>query len=136
MVGFEPAAYDGGSYRSVLHYFPLQHRKLSAVFDFGQTLFAFMTEAASSVMGSIIESAPLIKKIRINKMIFPVEKVVFALVSSIPTGLSSAIEARGFSNGSLTVSPVSRTNMQAFTDLAWMSRPAKVVVLFVAKPLS
>lgn len=74
MVGFEPAAYDGGSYRSVLHYFPLQHRKLSAVFDFGQTLFAFMTEATSSAMGSIIESAPLVKKIRINKMIFPVEK--------------------------------------------------------------
>ena len=47
----------------------------------GQTLFAFMTEATSSAMGSIIESAPLIKKIRINKMIFPVEKVVFALVN-------------------------------------------------------
>lgn len=74
VVGFEPAAYDGGSYRSVLHYFPLQHRKLSAAFDFGQTLFAFMTEATSSAMDSIIESAPLIKKIRINKMIFPVEK--------------------------------------------------------------
>lgn len=49
----------------------------------GQTLFAFMSEATSSAMGSIIESAPLIKKIRINKMIFPVEKVVFALVNFV-----------------------------------------------------
>lgn len=47
----------------------------------GQTLFAFMTEATSSAMGSVIESAPLIKKIRINKMIFPIEKAVFALVN-------------------------------------------------------
>ena len=47
----------------------------------GQTLFAFMTEATSSAMGSVIGSAPLIKKIRINKMIFPIEKAVFALVN-------------------------------------------------------
>lgn len=47
----------------------------------GQTLFSFMTEATSNAMGSVIGSAPLIKKIRINKMIFPVEKVVFALVN-------------------------------------------------------
>ena len=47
----------------------------------GQTLFAFMTEATSSAMTSIIGSAPLIKKIRINKMIFPIEKAVFALVN-------------------------------------------------------
>lgn len=49
----------------------------------GQTLFTFMSEATSSAMSSIIESAPLIKKIRINKMIFPVEKVVFALVNFV-----------------------------------------------------
>lgn len=136
MVGFEPAAYDGGSYRSVLHYFPLQHRKLSAVFDFGQTLFAFMTEATSSAMGSIIESAPLVKKIRINKMIFPVEKSYVCAGKLHSDGVVLSNRGGGFSNGSLTVSPVSRTNAQAFTDLAWMSRPAKVVVLFVAKPLS
>ena len=32
-------------------------------------------------MSSIIDSAPLIKKIRINKALFPIEKVTFALVN-------------------------------------------------------
>ncbi len=47
----------------------------------GQTLFTFMTDATSSAMSSIVDSATLIKKIRINKFIFPLEKVVFALVN-------------------------------------------------------
>ena len=47
----------------------------------GQTLFTFMSDATSGAMGSIIESAPLIKKIRINKMLFPLEKVMFALLN-------------------------------------------------------
>lgn len=47
----------------------------------GQTLFTFMSDATSTAMGSILESAPLIKKIRINKWIFPLEKVTFALVN-------------------------------------------------------
>ena len=45
----------------------------------GQTLF--MSDATSSAMSSIIDSAPLIKKIRINKALFPLEKVSFALVN-------------------------------------------------------
>ena len=47
----------------------------------GQTLFTFMSDATSSAMSSIIDSAPLIKKIRINKALFPLEKVSFALVN-------------------------------------------------------
>lgn len=47
----------------------------------GQTLFAFMSDATSAAMSSIIDSAPLIKKIRINKTLFPLEKVSFALVN-------------------------------------------------------
>ena len=47
----------------------------------GQTLFTFMSDATSGAMSSIIDSAPLIKKIRINKMLFPLEKVVFALLN-------------------------------------------------------
>lgn len=47
----------------------------------GQVLFNFMSAATSSGMTSIIGSASLIKKIRINKMIFPLEKVVFELVN-------------------------------------------------------
>ena len=47
----------------------------------GMTLFTFMSDATSGAMGSIIDSAPLIKKIRINKMLFPLEKVLFALLN-------------------------------------------------------
>lgn len=69
---------------------------LSAVFSFvfrgtiepfpvylilGQTLFTFMSDATSGAMSSVIDSAPLIKKIRINKALFPLEKVVFALLN-------------------------------------------------------
>ena len=79
---------------------------LSAVFSFvfrgsiepfpvylilGQTLFSFMSEATSGAMSSIIGSAPLIKKIRIKKMIFPLEKVAFALVNFIISLIAVAI---------------------------------------------
>ena len=47
----------------------------------GMTLFNFMSDATSGAMSSIIDSAPLIKKIRINKVLFPLEKVVFALLN-------------------------------------------------------
>lgn len=47
----------------------------------GQTLFTLMSDATSSAMSSIIDSAPLIKKIRINKVLFPLEKVCFALLN-------------------------------------------------------
>lgn len=47
----------------------------------GQTLFSLMNDSAGSGMNSIIESAPLIKKIRISKIIFPIEKVLFSLVN-------------------------------------------------------
>lgn len=47
----------------------------------GQTLFSFMTEATSGAMNSILGSAALIKKIRIEKMLFPLEKALFALVN-------------------------------------------------------
>lgn len=69
---------------------------LSAVFSFmfrfdienyplyliiGTTLFSLMGDSTSSAMNSIIESSSLIKKIRINKIIFPLEKVLFQLVN-------------------------------------------------------
>lgn len=47
----------------------------------GQTLFSFMSDATTYAMNSIIDSAPLIKKIRINKALFPLEKVTFALLN-------------------------------------------------------
>lgn len=47
----------------------------------GQTLYTMMSEGTSGAMESIINSAPLIKKIRINKFIFPIEKVSFATLN-------------------------------------------------------
>ncbi len=47
----------------------------------GTTLFSLMSDSTTSAMNSIIDSAPLIKKIRINKMIFPIERVLFQLVN-------------------------------------------------------
>lgn len=47
----------------------------------GNVLFSLMADSTSTAMYSIIESSSLIKKIRINKAIFPVEKVLFQLVN-------------------------------------------------------
>lgn len=47
----------------------------------GQILFTFMSGATSDAMLSIIESAPLIKKVRIDKLVFPLEKVLFNLLN-------------------------------------------------------
>lgn len=47
----------------------------------GNVLFALMSDSTGSAMGSILESAPLIKKIRVSKMLFPIEKVLFTLVN-------------------------------------------------------
>ena len=71
---------------------------LSAVFSFvfranienfplylilGTTLFNFMSAATNGGMMSLLDSASLIKKIRINKMVFPLEKVIFELVNFV-----------------------------------------------------
>ena len=47
----------------------------------GNVLFSLMSDSTSSAMWSILESAPLIKKIRVSKMIFPIEKILFQLVN-------------------------------------------------------
>lgn len=47
----------------------------------GNVLFSLMADSTSSAMGSILESAPLIKKVRVSKMVFPLEKVLFQLVN-------------------------------------------------------
>jgi ABC-2 type transport system permease protein len=71
---------------------------LSAVFSFifkfdienfplylilGIIMFSLMSNSTSGAMHSIIGAAPLIKKIRVEKLIFPVEKVVFELVNFV-----------------------------------------------------
>ncbi len=47
----------------------------------GQTLFNFMVGATSDSMSSIVDNASLLKKIKIDKLIFPVEKTLFGLVN-------------------------------------------------------
>lgn len=47
----------------------------------GQTIFAVFQDGTNGALGSIVDSASLIKKIKINKIIFPTEKVLFAVVN-------------------------------------------------------
>lgn len=71
---------------------------LSAVFSFmfrfsienfplylilGTILFNMMANSTTSAMYSIIEAAPLIKKVRVEKLIFPLEKVSFEVVNFV-----------------------------------------------------
>ena len=47
----------------------------------GQVVFNFMANSTNGALVSIIDSSGLIKKVRVNKMVFPLEKVVFELVN-------------------------------------------------------
>lgn len=47
----------------------------------GTTLFSLMSDSTSTAMMSIINSSSLIKKVRIEKIIFPLEKTLFQLVN-------------------------------------------------------
>lgn len=47
----------------------------------GTVLFSFMQNSTTAAMWSIIEAAPLIKKVRVEKLIFPLEKSAFELVN-------------------------------------------------------
>ena len=47
----------------------------------GNTIFGLMNDSTRDGMQSILESTSLIKKVRIEKLIFPLEKVVFHLVN-------------------------------------------------------
>ena len=69
---------------------------LSAVFSFmfrfdidnfplyliiGSTLFTLMGDATTTAMNSIMDSSSLIKKVKIEKILFPLEKVLFQVVN-------------------------------------------------------
>lgn len=47
----------------------------------GQVFFTIFQDGSTSAMSSIIEAAPLIKKVRVQKIVFPSEKVLFAVVN-------------------------------------------------------
>ncbi len=47
----------------------------------GMTMFSLMSDATNAGMLSIIDSSALLKKVRIEKMVFPLEKVFFSFVN-------------------------------------------------------
>jgi ABC-2 type transport system permease protein len=47
----------------------------------GNTAFQLMNDATSQGMGSIIGASSLLKKVKINRVVFPVEKALFAGVN-------------------------------------------------------
>lgn len=47
----------------------------------GQLLFTFFNDATTSAMGSVLFSAPLIKKVYVPKYVFPVEKCCFSFIN-------------------------------------------------------
>ena len=64
----------------------------------GNILFALMADSTTTAMNSILDSSSLIKKIRINKAIFPVEKVLFQLVNFCISLIAVAIVMVFFQN--------------------------------------
>lgn len=57
----------------------------------GQTLFAIFQEGTNGSLRSIIDAAPLIKKVYVEKIIFPTEKVFFAFVNFLFSLIAIAI---------------------------------------------
>lgn len=57
----------------------------------GQILFSLMSAATSSSMTSIVDAAPLLKKIKVNRMVFPLEKVSFEVVNFVISLVAVAI---------------------------------------------
>lgn len=47
----------------------------------GTVMFSLMQNSTNAAMWSIIEAAPLIKKVRVEKLLFPLEKAAFELVN-------------------------------------------------------
>lgn len=47
----------------------------------GQTIFTIFQDGTQGALGAIIDAAPLIKKVHVEKIIFPTEKVIFAVVN-------------------------------------------------------
>ena len=47
----------------------------------GNITFSFMSESTSQDLMSFIDAAPLLKKVRVSRFVFPVQKVLFALVN-------------------------------------------------------
>lgn len=57
----------------------------------GNTAFQLMNDSTNNGMRSIIDAAPLLKKVKINRYVFPVQKVLFALVNYVFSMIAVAI---------------------------------------------
>lgn len=62
-------------------FFRFQIENFALYLIIGQTLFNYIAGSTSDSMASIITNASLIKKIKIDKLIFPVEKTLFGLIN-------------------------------------------------------
>lgn len=47
----------------------------------GNVTFSLMSDSTNAALWSIIEAAPLLKKVKVDRFVFPVQKVLFALVN-------------------------------------------------------
>ena len=63
----------------VLKFGEIEHFPLYLIL--GTVLFSLMQNSTTSAMYSMLDAAPLIKKVRIDKIVFPIEKAVFELVN-------------------------------------------------------
>jgi ABC-2 type transport system permease protein len=59
--------------------FPIERYPLYLIL--GTVLFSLMRDATTGAMSSIITASSLIKKVRVQKAVFPIEKVCFSLVN-------------------------------------------------------
>ena len=57
----------------------------------GNTCFGFMTDATNQGMVSIVGAAPLLKKVKISRWVFPVQKVLFAGLNYLFSMIAVAI---------------------------------------------
>lgn len=74
---------------STIFRFEIEHYPFYLIL--GNTLFALGMDTISNAMGSILGSASLIKKIKVDPIIFPVEKALFELVSFAVSLIAVAI---------------------------------------------
>ena len=47
----------------------------------GNVTFSLMSDSTNAALTSIINAAPLLKKVKVNRAVFPIQKVLFALVN-------------------------------------------------------
>lgn len=74
---------------SYMFRFNIEHFPLYLIL--GQILFSLMSDSTNEAMHSIIGAASLIQKIRIEKMLFPLEKTVFALVNFLFSCIAAVV---------------------------------------------